>query len=47
MTLVMERLREAHNSRDARQVAAMFTTDYQSSQPAHPNRGFGGSEQVF
>jgi ketosteroid isomerase-like protein len=47
MTLVLERLREAQNSHDPRQVAALFSADYQSAQPAHPNRGFGGSEQVF
>jgi ketosteroid isomerase-like protein len=47
MTLVMERLREAQNARDAAQLAALFTDDYQSVQPAHPNRGFGGSGQVL
>ena len=47
MTLVVERMRDVQNSRDARQFAALFRADYQSSQPAHPNRGFGGSEQVF
>jgi ketosteroid isomerase-like protein len=47
MTLVVERLRDAQNSDDAQQLAALFRADYQSSQPAHPNRGFGGSEQVF
>ena len=47
MTLVVERLRDAQNAHDARQLAALFRADYRSSQPAHPNRGFGGSEQVF
>lgn len=47
MTLVMERLREAQNAGDAAQLAALFTDDYQSVQPAHPNRGFGGSSQVL
>jgi ketosteroid isomerase-like protein len=47
MTLVIERLQEAQNARDAAQLAALFTDDYQSAQPAHPNRGFGGSDQVL
>jgi ketosteroid isomerase-like protein len=47
MTLISEQLREAVNSHDARRLAALFAPDYQSSQPAHPNRGFGGSQQVF
>jgi ketosteroid isomerase-like protein len=47
MTLILEQLREAVNSHDAGQLAALFATDYQSFQPAHPNRGFGGSQQVF
>ncbi len=47
MTLVLERLQEAQNAHDAEQLAALFTDDYQSVQPAHPNRGFGGSDQVL
>lgn len=47
MTLVIQRLQEAQNARDAAQLAALFTDDYQSAQPAHPNRGFGGSDQVL
>jgi hypothetical protein len=27
-------------------MAALFAADYRSEQPAHPNRGFGGSDQV-
>ena len=27
-------------------MAALFAPDYRSEQPAHPNRGFGGAEQV-
>jgi hypothetical protein len=27
-------------------MAALFSPDYQSVQPIHPNRGFGGSAQV-
>jgi len=47
MTLLIERLQEAQNAHDAAQLATLFTDDYQSVQPAHPNRGFGGSSQVF
>ncbi|HKF86912.1 MAG TPA: nuclear transport factor 2 family protein [Propionibacteriaceae bacterium] len=47
MTLVIERLQQAQNARAAPRLAALFTDDYQSVQPAHPNRGFGGSSQVF
>jgi hypothetical protein len=35
------------NHHDARAVAAFFADDYRSEQPLHPNRGFGGSEQVL
>ena len=27
-------------------MAELFAPDYRSEQPAHPDRGFGGSEQV-
>lgn len=38
---------EAMNRHDAQAVAAFFAADYRSEQPLHPNRGFGGSEQVL
>jgi ketosteroid isomerase-like protein len=44
---VIEQLIAAMNRHDARAVAALFATDYRSEQPLHPNRGFGGSEQVL
>jgi hypothetical protein len=44
---IMERLQELQNSHDAAGMAALFSPDYQSVQPAHPNRGFGGSQQVL
>jgi hypothetical protein len=44
---MMERLLELQNSHDAAGMAALFAADYQSVQPAHPNRGFGGSQQVL
>jgi ketosteroid isomerase-like protein len=42
-----ERLIAAMNRHDAGAVAACFAADYRSEQPLHPNRGFGGSEQVL
>lgn len=39
-------LRDAMNAHDAAAMAALFAPDYRSEQPAHPNRGFGGSDQV-
>jgi hypothetical protein len=47
MTTVLERLRDATNSHDAWRVASLFAEDYQSSQPLHPNRTFGGRSRVF
>ena len=35
------------NRHDAGGVAALFAANYRSEQPLHPNRGFGGSEQVL
>ena len=40
------RLRDAMNAHDAEGMAALFAPDYRSEQPAHPNRGFGGRDQV-
>lgn len=47
MADVTEQLIAAMNRHDARAVAAFFAADYRSEQPLHPNRGFGGSEQVL
>ena len=47
MVDVMEQLISAMNSHDVSAVADLFATDYRSEQPLHPNRGFGGSEQVL
>jgi ketosteroid isomerase-like protein len=44
---IIEQLIAAMNRHDARAVAACFAADYRSEQPLHPNRGFGGSEQVL
>ena len=46
MTTMLERLRDAANAHDAQRLASLFAEDYQSAQPLHPNRGFGGSAQV-
>jgi SnoaL-like domain len=43
---VVERLRRAMNAHDLEAHVACFHPDYRSEQPAHPNRGFGGREQV-
>jgi ketosteroid isomerase-like protein len=44
---MLERLRDATNSHDARQMASLFAEDYQSAQPLHPSRTFGGRKQVL
>lgn len=44
---MLDRLTGALNSRDAEQVAALFAEDYESVQPLHPSRGFGGRDQVL
>ena len=47
MTTMLERLRDAMNAHDARRLASLFAQDYRSTQPLHPGRGFGGSDQVL
>jgi ketosteroid isomerase-like protein len=44
---MLERLREATNSHDATRMASLFAEDYQSAQPLHPGRAFGGRAQVL
>jgi ketosteroid isomerase-like protein len=46
MNDTIARLQAAVNRHDADGMAALFAPDYRSEQPAHPNRGFGGAEQV-
>jgi ketosteroid isomerase-like protein len=46
MPTVIERLRDALNGRDLDAMLECFGPDYRSEQPVHPNRGFGGKEQV-
>jgi ketosteroid isomerase-like protein len=43
---VVERFHRAMNAHDLEAHVACFHPDYRSEQPAHPNRGFGGREQV-
>jgi ketosteroid isomerase-like protein len=47
MNEVLERLGEAMNAHDAERLAALFAEDYQSTQPIHANRDFGGRTQVL
>jgi len=46
MPSVIERMTEALNQHDLEAFLDCFGEDYRSAQPAHPNRGFGGKEQV-
>jgi SnoaL-like domain len=46
MSRVLERLPHALNRRDLDAMLECFDPDYRSEQPAHPNRGLGGKEQV-
>jgi ketosteroid isomerase-like protein len=43
---VVERLNAAFNARDIDAFVALFAPDYDSVQPAHPDRAFTGREQV-
>jgi limonene-1,2-epoxide hydrolase len=43
---VVERMHNAMNQHDLEAFLACFDPGYRSEQPAHPNRGFGGREQV-
>jgi ketosteroid isomerase-like protein len=44
--LVVERLNAAMNAHDIEAFVACFDEDYESDQPAHPDRAFRGREQV-
>ena len=46
MATLLEQLRDSQNRRDVDAMLECFDPGYQSEQPAHPNRGFGGKEQV-
>jgi ketosteroid isomerase-like protein len=44
--MIAERLAAAFNAHDIDAFVALFASDYESEQPAHPDRAFTGSEQV-
>ena len=44
--MVAERLRAAMNAHDIEAFVACFEEDYESEQPAHPDRAFRGREHV-
>lgn len=46
MNRTIVRLAEALNRHDPDGMAALMAADYRSEQPAHPNRSFGGNDQV-
>ena len=46
MAVVIELMAEALNRHDIEAFVECFDPSYRSAQPAHPNRGFGGKEQV-
>lgn len=46
MLTVLERLHTAINQHDLEAMLECFDPEYRSEQPRHPNRGFGGKEQV-
>lgn len=43
---LVERLRRAIDGHDLDELAACFAPDYRSEFPAHPDRAFGGHEQM-
>jgi ketosteroid isomerase-like protein len=47
MATIVERLRDSQNAHDAEGMAALFADDYDSQQPVHPARAFGGRAQVL
>lgn len=46
MNATIARLAEGMNSHDAAALTELFAPHYRSEQPVHPNRGFGGRDQV-
>src|SRR5450631_4122214 len=46
LSIVMERLNAALNAHNLEAFLACFQDDYESEQPAHPDRAFRGREQV-
>jgi ketosteroid isomerase-like protein len=46
MNETISRLRDAMNRHDAEAMAALFAANYRSEQPLHPQRGFGGKQEL-
>jgi predicted SnoaL-like aldol condensation-catalyzing enzyme len=46
MNATISNLLDAMNAHDAERMAAWFTPDYRSEQPAHPNRGYAGRDTM-
>ena len=46
MNDTISRLRDAMNRHDVAAMVELFVPNYRSEQPVHPQRGFGGREQV-
>jgi hypothetical protein len=46
MASAVERVRDALNRHDLQALLECIDDNYRSEQPAHPNRSFGGKEQV-
>jgi hypothetical protein len=46
MSEITDRLLAAMNAHDLDAFVACFAVDYESQQPAHPNRAFRGRDQV-
>jgi ketosteroid isomerase-like protein len=46
MNATLTKLRDIMNTHDANAMASLYSLDYRSEQPAHPNRGFTGHAQV-
>jgi limonene-1,2-epoxide hydrolase len=44
--MMIERMAQALNRHDLEAFVECFDAEYRSQQPVHPNRGFGGKEQV-
>ncbi len=44
---MLELLKDAINAHDAARMAGLFAEDYESAQPVHPSRAFGGRAQVL
>jgi len=43
---MVERLRVATNAHDLEAVVSCFATDYRNETPAHPERGFTGTQEL-